>query len=190
VLSAQWCSVACTVRVCPRQRTTAETGPDAAAQDGVDRRRPPRRTHVGLDLGERISAVEGRRGPGRAGPRASRPSASPPTPAPSHFQRPIGPNSPAPPPGCMLCTHSVFSYVSKTVTRTPAHGTQETPVDTDARWYERVDSGGHAMVFQDMSHDDSADDMALSGAQTDQNWGRLLPSARRVWGRECLFLPQ
>jgi hypothetical protein len=57
-------------------------------------------------------------------------------------------------------------------------------VVTDARWYERVDSGGHAMVFQDMSHDDSADDMALSGAQTDQNWGRLLPSARRVWGIE------
>lgn len=185
------CSVACTVSVCPRQRTTAETGPDAAAQDGVDRRRPPRRTHVGLDLGERISAVEGRRGPGRAQGRerhlrqASRPH------GPSQaFTRHRTERSPAPPPGCMLCTHSVFSYVSKTVTRTPAHGTQETPVDTDARWYERVDSGGHAMVFQDMSHDDSADDMALSGAQTDQNWGRLLPSARRVWGRECLFLPQ
>lgn len=185
MLSAQWCSVACTVRVCPRQRTTAETGPDAAAQDGVDRRRPPRRTHVGLDLGERISAVEGRRGPGRPRGR-ERHTVHVRAPAPLN----IGRGSPAPPPGCMLCTHSVFSYVSKTVTRTPAHGTQETPVDTDARWYERVDSGGHAMVFQDMSHDDSADDMALSGAQTDQNWGRLLPSARRVWGRECLFLPQ
>jgi hypothetical protein len=187
VLSAQWCSVACTVRVCPRQRTTAETGPDAAAQDGVDRRRPPRRTHVGLDLGERISAVEGRRGPGGA---QGRERHDRPVTGPKPLSTTIGPNSPAPPPGCMLCTHSVFSYVSKTVTRTPAHGTQETPVDTDARWYERVDSGGHAMVFQDMSHDDSADDMALSGAQTDQNWGRLLPSARRVWGRECLFLPQ
>lgn len=135
------CSVACTVSVCPRQRTTAETGPDAAAQDGVDRRRPPRRTHVGLDLGERTkrggrpqgsgarvaaSRVHLRHGP-RPGPRST-----------SFGRRELA--RPPHPVAWLLCTHSVFSYVSKTVTRTPAHGTQETPVDTDARWYERVDS--------------------------------------------------
>ena len=109
------------IRMSATTNVLAETGPDAAAQDGVDRRRPPRRTHVGLDLGERISAVEGRRGPGRAGPRAATVHAPTSVTAPARAQHPS--DELARPPtrlhGCFA--HTVFLVMSPKQSRELRH---------------------------------------------------------------------